>query len=98
MGFVFLLWAKSYTADGVNKSIVVSPVTNDNNGEGTQAKMYFNFAQAKDIFWDPEVGVTRASSAAVIASSSPGFEMVAILILPGLAIISRISKKKVKKN
>lgn len=88
----FFSWAKSYSADGVNKTIIVSPVTTDTTGEGTQAKMYFNFAQAKDIFWDPEVGVTLASIMGT--SSTPGFEFLAILAIPVVALIFR--KRRIK--
>ncbi len=94
----FFSWAKSYLADGANKTVVVSPVTTENGDSGVYGKMYFNFAHANDIFWDPSVGVTRSSSSGIIASSTPGFEVLAILILPGLALISRVHKKKAKKN
>ena len=95
----FLSWAKTYLADGVNKTVIVSPVSSDSSESGVYGKIYFNFAHANDIFWDPEVGVTRSSTAGIlVSSSSPGFEMIAILIIPGLALVSRTYKKKVKKN
>ena len=83
----YFSWAQTYLANGVNRSIVVSPVSNDNEGEGTQAKMYFNFVQANDIFWDPSVGVTRASM--TVSKSSPGFELLAILAIPVIVLISK---------
>lgn len=89
----FFSWATSYTADGVNKTVVVSPVTSDHAEDGTQAKMYFNFAHANDIYWDPEVGVTRSSTTG--SSSTPGFEFLAILVVPIVAILLR--KKRISK-
>lgn len=94
----FFSWAKQYSADGVNKTVVVSPVTTENGDGGVYGKIYFNFAHAQNIAWDPSVGVTRSSSSGIILSSTPGFEVVAILAIPGLVIISKMYKKKIKKN
>jgi hypothetical protein len=91
----YFSWAKTYLADGVNKTIIVSPVSSDSE-EGSHAKMYFNFVHAVEYFWDPEVGVTRSTTSPYVqslAGTSPGFEVLAIFIIPAIALISRIKKR-----
>lgn len=96
----FFSWSTTYLADGVNKTVIVSPVTTTNNGEGedgSYGSVYFNFAHAQDIFWDPSVGVTLASMTGAI-STSPGFEFIGILVLPLIALGTIIKKRKQNKK
>ena len=89
----FFSWSTTYVADGVNQTVVISPVTNSNE-DGVQAKMYFNFVHANNIFWDPEVGVTLAS---MTTSSAPGFDFVGfLLVVPVIALVSRKFKSSKK--
>jgi hypothetical protein len=65
----FFSWITTYEADGVNKTIVVSPVTDDDDGV-SKRKMYFNFVQAQKLFWDPKVGVTRATTSLYVPTNN----------------------------
>ena len=97
----FFSWSTTYLADGVNKTVFVSPMTTYTGGEGedgSYGSVYFIFAHAQDIFWDPQVGVTLASMTGILSTNTPGFEFIALAILPGVALISLIKKRKSKQN
>jgi hypothetical protein len=58
----FFSWADSYLVDGVNESIVTSNSVMVDDEDSSQNKLYFSFAHGNDIYWDPKVGVTRATT------------------------------------
>ncbi len=92
----FFSWATSYLANGVNNTVIVSPVTTVQGEEGVYGRMYFNFAHVNNILWDPQVGVTLASISGL--STTPGFEFLGILVLPIIGLITIAKRRKLKKN
>lgn len=90
----FFTWANTYTVDGTDRQVVISDMADSDDGIDSSSKIYFNFEQGQEIYWDPKVGVTRESTSPYYSTSDPanssssvGFEFLPFVSLIGLVSI-----------
>lgn len=80
-GNAFFSWVQNALADGTSVPVVTSSLVNNDNQETDlssgehSSRMSFAFitTNAKDIVWDPEVGVVSASTQEVLAAITSAF-------------------------
>jgi hypothetical protein len=93
----FFTWVDEVTVDGVNESIVSSPVLDDDE-DISNHKVYFSFPQGNKIVWDPKVGVSRDTTGTLLSlppsSQVPGFEVIPIVILPLIGLVALFNRRK----
>ncbi|MHA2336401.1 MAG: hypothetical protein ACXACX_03820, partial [Candidatus Hodarchaeales archaeon] len=93
----FFTWVDEVNVDGVNESIVSSPVLDDDEVISNH-KVYFSFPQGNKIVWDPKVGVSRDTTGTLLSlppsSQVPGFEAIPLVILPLIGLVALFNRRK----
>ena len=89
----FFSWSEFALVDGVNVSVLSSPVETDDI-DASQQKIYLNYPQGNEIIHDPKVGVAGILSMNATPSNIPGFELSIVVFAFLTTIIVSVYRRR----